>query len=267
MPDDSLPAGAALCRGAASAVRTPWLTRVRCPPAASCRLFCFPYAGGSAGIYANWSRLLGPEIEVCAIRLPGRAERLREPPFTRMEPLVDALASAMAQCSDRPCAFFGHSMGAMVSFEVARTLRARGERQPSHLLLSACAAPTATRRRRPCHQLSDDALVEELRRLNGTPAEALATPEILDCLLPAIRADFEVMETYCYRPAPPLDVPITVIGGTQDPDVSPEELAAWGVESTVGYSLRMLAGDHFFLHSAEQPLAGIVRALLAGQPR
>ena len=213
------------------------------------RLFCFPYAGGSASVFRTWPDELPPAIEFYAIELPSRGKRIREPPITRMEPLVRGIAGAIEPLLDKPFCFFGHSMGALTSFELARLLRREGRPQPSHLFVSGSAAPQIEDTFRVKFDLPEPEFLDVLRRLNGTPSEVLENEELLQLMLPMLRADFELLQTYEYTEEPPFSFPITAFGGLQDKEVSREDLEAWRVQTTATFILRNFAGDHFFLHT------------------
>lgn len=234
--------------------RTTPFTIYRANPRASLRLFCFPYAGGSAALYRTWPAELPDTIEVCTAELPGRGARLNEPPFTRLEYIVDFFANVINPYLDKPFAFFGHSMGAMISFELACRLRAEVGVKPAHLFVSGRRAPQMLDRNPITYNLPSPMLLEELRRLNGTPIEVLENPELMHLMLPLLRADFEVVETYVYSPRAALDCPVTAFGGLQDQEVSRKELEAWREQTIASFSLRMLPGGHFFLHTARQLL-------------
>lgn len=231
-----------------------WVTCPKPNPQASIRLFCFPYAGGSSLIFRNWSDKLAPNIEVCAIELPGRGIQMKLAPFNRLEPLVKAIAPALLSYLDKPFAFFGHSMGGLVSFELARLLRNEYRINPAHLFISGRRAPQIPDTKPPIHDLPELAFKEELRRLNGTPSSVLDNPELMQLLLPMLRADFAVLETYIYFHEHPLDCPITVFGGLQDTEVSHDNLLAWQEHTNASFSSQMFDGDHFFIHSAQELL-------------
>jgi medium-chain acyl-[acyl-carrier-protein] hydrolase len=234
--------------------QNPWVTCFTPQPSASARLFCFPYAGGGARVFQTWGDAFAPAIEVYAIQLPGRERRLREPPFTRLDALARAVAAALRPYSDKPFAFYGHSMGAKLCFELTRQLRRERAPQPSHLVVSGCRAPQLPSEESPTHTLPEAEFLNKLRQLNGTPREVLEHPEIMQLLLPVLRADFESVETYAFTPEPPLAVPITAYGGLQDEEVSREQLEAWREHTSADFVLRMLPGDHFFLHSHQRLL-------------
>lgn len=245
----------------------PWLSCPKPNPSATIRLFCFPYSGAAASIYYPWADLLPPSIEVCPVQLPGHGTRLREPLATRLSPQVEALAAGLAPAFDRPFAFFGHSMGALLSFELARYLRRLGRPAPLHLFVSGHGAPHLPDRNPPLHALPDDQFVARLRELNGTPEEVLRHQELLQLLIPVLRADFAVCETYVYQPEPPLDCPISAYGGLGDGYVNREELAAWQAQTTGRFSVRMFPGDHFYLNNPANRthlLMALARDLLVG---
>ncbi|HEX2191394.1 MAG TPA: thioesterase domain-containing protein [Longimicrobiaceae bacterium] len=228
-----------------------WILRRPPNPRARLRLFCFPYAGGGASIFRTWQQSLPPEVDVCPVQLPGREGRLRDAPFDRLAPLVRTLADVLAPWMEMPFAFYGYSNGALIGFELARELRRRGAREPVHLFAAACPAPHLPDPDPPIHDLPDDELVAELRRLNGTPEEILENREIMQLLIPLLRADAAVHETYVHGEEEPLDVPITAIGGSDDPKAARDDMAAWSRHTRAGFELRMVAGDHFFVHSAQ----------------
>lgn len=242
-----------------------FLIRPRRAPA-RVRLFCFPYAGGGTPVYRDWQRLLPDEVEVCAAQLPGRGTRLQEPAFTDAGALVEAVAEAITPYLDLPFALFGHSMGAIVSFELARLLRDRHGPAPAHLFVSGRPAPQAPLDRERTFDLPEPLFWEKLRGLNGTPAEVLEHPELRELMLPLLRADFSVVETYAYRPGPPLDCPLTAFGGVADAEVSRAQVEAWGEMTTGPFAARVVPGDHFFLNdpwTRELMLRDIARELRA----
>jgi medium-chain acyl-[acyl-carrier-protein] hydrolase len=221
---------------------------------ATFRLFCFPYAGGSALIYRQWANHLPRQVEVCPVQLPGRGHRLREAPLNRMSPLVEVVAQQIRELSGQPFAFFGHSMGATIAFEIARLLRRERAPQPLHLFVSGRSAPQVPETRTPTYNLPEPELIEDLRRLNGTPSEIFDEPDMLNVMLPLIRTDFEVVQTYAYEDEPALDCPITVYGGLQDQEVKRENLNAWCAQTTAPFRVRLFPGDHFFINANRELL-------------
>ena len=221
-------------------------------------LFCFPYAGGSAQVFRTWQRSFSPGVCLSLVHLPGRAKRLNEPPFKRLKPLVDAIAEAMVPGLPDSFAFWGHSMGAVISFELARELRRRGHSGPLALFVSGRLAPQLPDPDPPTFNLPEEEFISELKRLNGTPHELLAHPELTQLFLPIIRADFELVNTYEYLPEGPLSCPIYVYGGLEDRDVPVESLRAWQQQTSGRFKVRMFPGDHFFIHSST---ANVINAL------
>jgi surfactin synthase thioesterase subunit len=212
-------------------------------------MFCFPYAGGGASAYRGWAAAMPPDLEVCPVQLPGRESRLREPAYERPEPLVLALAEVLQPHLDLPFVFFGHSMGALISFELARELRRRGGPMPLHLFVSARRAPQLPAREEPIHDLPEPEFVAKLRELNGTPEEVLQHAELMRLLMPVLRADFAVNEAYTFQPEEPFAAGISAFGGLGDEEVKREDLALWSEHTRGPFRLRMLPGDHFFLHA------------------
>lgn len=241
-----------------SRISSPWIVQPRPNSNAVMRLFCFPYAGGAPHIYRDWPDKLPSFIEVCAVQLPGRGNRLREQSYTSFKTLVPDAATALRPFMDRPFAFFGHSMGALAAFEVARVLRDSGNRQPEILFVSGSRAPQLPRKGTKTHDLPDDEFIAELRRLNGTPDEVLDHPELLEIVLPLVRTDFAVTESYEYVEQPPLNCPLIVFGGLADTEVGRERLEPWSRQTTDRFKLVMLPGDHFFLHSQQRTMLTMI---------
>lgn len=235
-----------------------WVTCPKPNPQARLRLFCFPYAGGGASIFRTWPDDLPAQIEVCPVQLPGRESRLKEPPFTRLLPLVQTLAQVLHPYLNMPLAFFGHSMGALISFELAHQLRRQYSLDPVHLFVSGRGAPQIPDLEPPIHHLPEAAFVEELRRLNGTPESVLQNAELMRLVLPILRADFAICETYVHSTQEPLDCPISAFGGLQDSEVSYDSLAAWRDQTNSSFTLKMFPGNHFFLHSARSLILSAV---------
>jgi surfactin synthase thioesterase subunit/glycosyltransferase involved in cell wall biosynthesis len=221
------------------------------------RLFCFPHAGGGAAAFAGWDA--GTDIRICPVRLPGREARLAEPPFERMDALVDAVGEAMRGLLDRPFAFFGHSMGAAVAFELARNLRRAGGPQPCALVVSAARAPQFRRGWTPPPDPGDEQFLAELRRLEGIPAEALASPDLLRVILPSLRADAALYRRYVYNEEDPLTMPVRAYGGASDPNVRRVHLEAWAEQTAASFALRLFEGGHFYLQSGRAALLAALR--------
>jgi medium-chain acyl-[acyl-carrier-protein] hydrolase len=205
-------------------------------------------------------------VEVCSVQPPGREHRLREDPYTDFVSYVESLTDALEQWTDLPSVFFGHSLGALTSFECARRLRGRGAAGPRVLFVSGCRAPQTPMREARVHDLPDDLFLGELRRLNGTPQEALEHPELMALLLPVVRADFTVYESYEYRPDEPLECPIHAFGGDRDEREKEADLAGWREQTRSPFSARLFPGDHFFLHAAQPALVQAITRELEGRP-
>ncbi|MBF2002254.1 MAG: thioesterase [Synechococcales cyanobacterium M58_A2018_015] len=238
-----------------------WITCPHPNPHAKLRLFCLPYAGGGTLSFRTWAAQL-PHVEVCPIQLPGRERRLSEPPFQQLEPLVQTLATALLPHLKHPFALFGHSMGGLIAFELARYLRRQHQPQPVHLFISGCRAPQLPNPNPILHTLPDADFIQELRRYNGTPEAVITNAELMELLLPTLRADFALVEQYIYYPEAPLDCPITIFGGLHDPIVDPQLLSGWQMHSCQLLQY-LVPGDHFFLHSHAPLLLQTLSAQLA----
>lgn len=241
-----------------------WLVRPEPRPQAGAHLFCLPYAGGGAAAYRPWLSYLPSTLELQAVQLPGREARLREQPLRRMDQLVAALAPVIEAQLDRPYALFGHSMGALIAFELARALRRLGAPPPLCLVVSGRRAPQLADPDPPLHQLGDGPFVRSIvRRYNGIPRVILEDIDLLRLFLPTLRADLELIETYQYADEAPLDCPIIAFGGQSDERASMAELAAWGAQSLRPLGARQLPGDHFFVQSARAELVPAIAAIIS----
>ena len=239
--------------GTASA-RDPWITRPRPRPHAYLRLFCIPHAGGGASAFRAWGDALPVDVEVCPVQLPGREARMGEPAISRMEPLVDALSRAIRPYEDLPIAFFGHSNGALIAFELARRLRREGRHLPVHLFASGRRAPDVPNPRPDVAHLPDPEFLAEMRELGGTPEEVLAHPELMQILMPLLRADVALNEAYRFSEEAPLECPITAYGGLGDLKATREDVEAWGRHTSGGFTARFFPGDHFFVYGEQKEL-------------
>ena len=231
---------------------------------AELRLFCLPYAGGSSQIYRDWMNHLSRKIELCPIELPGRGSRLGEATITNLSTLVQEIALGIHHHLDRPFAFFGHSMGALLSFELTRLLRQQGYPSPAHLFVSGYGAPHLKSNSTLIHNLPEPEFTEEIRRLGGTPEAVLANAELRELVFPALRADFAAIETYTYRPLTSLVCPITAFGGLQDKGVDVSDLEAWRQYTTGKFRLQMFSGNHFFLHQVQPSILQAIDRQLSG---
>ncbi|WP_394850983.1 alpha/beta fold hydrolase [Pendulispora brunnea] len=234
-----------------------WFLSTRRNPDAKVRLFCFPYAGGSPWVYRDWSTLAGRDLEVFTMCLPGRASRQHERPIVDMRALVAALCEAMRDGLEKTYAFFGHSLGALVAFELAFELQRIGAPPPRRLFVSGCAAPAYERTNREMHRLSDAGLVEAIRDLNGTPAAILDDPEMLALLLPVMRADVELAASY-YGSTERLVSPITALFGATDMGVPYEAVARWQVHTSAELRVHSFHGGHFFIQPCAADVVSVV---------
>lgn len=231
-----------------SASHSSWLVRKR-EPHRRIRLFCFPYAGGNAFNFLPWQDAFDSSVEVCAIQLPGRGSRLAEPPFGSMAALLKAVAPVIATQSDLPFAFFGHSLGALIAFELTRYLHLYGLVAPCHLFVSGCQAPRYRSASRGLHRMDDAELVRVLQNFESTPPEVLASAELMALVLPTLRADFALAEEYRYRHGPALSVPMSVFAGTCDQNKGPGQVDGWAEETTGRCDVSWFGGGHFFINN------------------
>ena len=236
----------------------------QCPDPAV-RLFCFPYAGAGASVYRDW-RLPRTDAEVWAVQPPGRENRTGEPPIRRIEPLLEGYAAGLGHLLDRPFAFFGHSLGALVAFELTRLMRRRGGPRPAYLFLSARRAPGRPAKRGPVSGLAQEEFLARLSAMAGSSQSVVRDRELLIALAPLMRADFEVCETYRYRPERPIDVPVRCYAADDDSEVDPDDVAAWRDYTTGRCDLRLFTGGHLFLRDHGRQLMADVAAALADIP-
>jgi medium-chain acyl-[acyl-carrier-protein] hydrolase len=227
-------------------------------PQSRLRLFCFPYAGGTAAVFRNWPRYLPSEIEVCAIQYAGRGGRIAEPLSDDVVDVMNGVYSDVQRFLNKPFAFFGHSMGALVSYEFARRLQREGQPGPFELFVSGSIAPHESSNYEPTHNLPDAEFIAELRRLQGTPAEVLENAELMQLMLPIIRADFKASQTYEYIPGPPLECSLRAFGGLSDEMVPREQVETWREHTRGSFRAQMLPGDHFFLNTSQSSLTRII---------
>jgi medium-chain acyl-[acyl-carrier-protein] hydrolase len=228
-----------------------WFSFPQPHPKAKLRLFCLPYAGSGANIFYKWPANLPTSVELVLVNAPGREHRLREKPFVRLQSLVESLGRALLPYADKPMAFWGHSLGGLISFELSRYLRRAFGLQPMQLFISACGAPHVTPKLPRLHDLPDEEFVSKLRQVVGANTSMFNNIEFLKLLLPTLKADCAICETYSYTSEPPLDCAITVYGGIDDCNVKYEYLEAWQEETTGRFAMHLFRGAHFFIHSDE----------------
>jgi medium-chain acyl-[acyl-carrier-protein] hydrolase len=240
-----------------------WLQRFGSPTQPLARLFCFPHAGGVATFFRLWRERIPAQVELIAIQLPGRGGRLREPPIASVPALTECLLSELLPYLDRPYAFFGHSMGAVLAQELARAVAQAGRKEPAHLFLSARRPPHLPRPEAHLHPLPDDAFLKEIGiRYGGIPPEVLQERELLALLLPALRADITALETFNPLESEPLTCAITAFGGDEDHLVTLEQLRAWRRYTSGPFRVRQFRGGHFYLdRTRAELLVDVVQAL------
>jgi surfactin synthase thioesterase subunit len=240
-----------------------WFHRFHPGAASRPRLICFPHAGGSASFYFPLSRALAADVEVLAVQYPGRQDRRAERPVDDLPELAGRIEAALARTESRPTAFFGHSMGALVAFELARRLGPASDAAPRTLFASGRRAPSSARRT-AVHLLDDSGVIEEVRKLSGTDARVLQDEELMRAVLPAIRADYRAAETYVCPPGATIGCPITALTGDRDPHVTRAEAEGWARHTGGAFTLRVLPGGHFFLTACQdQIVETVTRELLA----
>ncbi|WP_201373077.1 thioesterase II family protein [Ktedonobacter robiniae] len=246
-----------------SRVADQWFSPIQVTPQTSCVLFCFPYAGGGTGIFRHWPDFLSSDILARPIQFPGREARIHEAPYTHVLPLVEAIAEAIAAQCRVPFAFFGHSMGAFLSFEVANYLHLHYQREPVHLFVSAQRAPHLPPKiPYPSSTLSDADLVDVLRQVGGIPASLFSNALLMRFLLPSIRADLAVCSDYQYKEGLPLNCPISVFGGEDDHQANFSDLEAWKRYTLGSFGMQMWKGGHFFLQQEQERLVATIQTAI-----
>ena len=234
-------------------LKNAWIVCPKPHPSPRLRLFCFPCAGGMVSAYTRWATLLPADVELCIIHLPGRGRRLAEKPFVQVTQLIPVLAQALDDILNIPFVFLGHSMGAVLGFEMARYLRQHKHSGPSHLFCCSCPAPQMPIATPYIHTLPEATFIAELnRRYAAIPVEIQQDRDILQLFLPSLRADFKMLETYVYTAEMPLSCPISVYVGEQDNAVSSLDLLGWREQTSHNFNLKTFTGDHFFLHNHGQ---------------
>ena len=241
-----------------SVVETPWVVRWTQPDELRLRLYCLGRAGTGATPFRPWEQLVGPCVELCAVRLPGRENRVREAPLSSAAAVVEELVPVVAADAETPFALFGHCFGALVMFELARALRRRDLRSPVALFVGEQIAP-ATVGLPGDGELTRDELLRRLEALGGTDAKLLRSEEFLALMEPALRADFRLADTYAYEPEPPLDTPISVLAAADWAAV--DALTAWRAETTRAFTLRLLPGDDVLVEIGRAVAAELELAL------
>ncbi|MER7562552.1 thioesterase II family protein [Streptomyces sp. NPDC048523] len=223
---------------------------------------CFAHAGGSAAAFRSWPGLLPDDVELLAVQYPGRHDRFTEPCVDSMEPMADAVATALTPFLDRPMAFFGHSLGAAVAYEATLRLERSHHTPPAHLFVSGRPAPSRPRQSKDLHRLDDDGLLAELSALGGMEGGVLADPGLRAVVLPALRTDIRIAETYRAEPGSRTGVPVTAYHGDRDAGVAAEDVRAWSEHTTADFTSRPFAGGHFYLNDLAPELVADLAARL-----
>lgn len=227
-----------------------WLVRTPGSGIPRLRLFCFPYAGKGAAIFARWSSLLPPDIEVCALQLPGKGGLLREKPTVSLREVVQEIAQVLDPWLDIPFALLGHSLGSLLAFEVVREIRLGRGIEAVRLFVSGQAAPHRMPTSAGLHLMDDEEMLAEIAtRYGAIPPAVRQDRDLMKLLLPGLRADLTMLETYRYEPGEALHCPISAFAGDRDTAASIESVRSWRDQTTGHFRMRVLVGDHFFIES------------------
>jgi medium-chain acyl-[acyl-carrier-protein] hydrolase len=252
--------------GALAVPPSRWFARPRKVQDPALRLLCFPHVGAGGAAFNAWAELLPPGVELCAVRFPGRENRLHEPLLDDPGQAVDAVLAALLPLLDRPFVLLGHCSGSVLAYECARRLQLGGHPAPALVVVSSAEGPSVRHIADPLHLLPRAELLDRVVGYGGMPAQVLADPDLRAMVERLLRADYRVVERLRYSPGPPLTAPLTVIGGRRDRFVPEPALAAWAAETTAAFALRMLDAPHYLLADAGPAVAGLVEELLATLP-
>lgn len=258
--------GYRLLAGRDRLARRKWLARPHAETAPWLRIICLPHIAGGAAAFNAWLDGLPPGVELCAVRLPARENRLDEPPIDEMPVLLDALENVLTPLLERPYVLFGHCSGSIIAFHLARRLRHRGKPMPAMLIVSSIEAPAVHAVHEPMHLLPRDELFTRFADYGGIAPDVLDDPALMELFEPVIRADYRLVERVGYEPEPPLEVPLTFIGGAQDRFVGYEAMAAWRAETTESFSLFLLRTGHLVLNDAGELVHRLLRDLRETSP-
>lgn len=234
-----------------------WFRVFKPSPSAKMRLFCFPYGGSGPSVFRDWADHFSDDIEVIGVLYPGRESRTTEPLTPDIKQMAEAMLPTILQYLDKPFAFFGHSMGALISFELTRLLSAECSSLPEHLFVSAADAPHVVKSD-PIHHLPEEEFLQALIGLNGMPREVLENTEFLEYVLPIIRSDFSACANYRYSEGPLVSCPVTAYGGSNDPRVDPQYVEQWCQYAGARFQVKMFAGDHFFMTSHQREMISAI---------
>lgn len=241
---------------------TSWFLRPQNTDVPKLRLFCFPYAGGNAHLFNQWAKFLPSGIEVCSVSMPGRGSRINETPLREISEAVERLTEKIVELDDKPFAFFGHSLGATIAFEITRKLAKSKQKTPIYLFVSGRSAPQTIEKVEKTYHLSDTEFIESVRTLGGTPQELIDNRELMELIVPGLKADFQMVQNYQFNFDSPISCPISAFGGLSDNFVSRENLNAWSELTSAKFSAKFLEGDHFFINRQAQNITKIVAETL-----
>jgi medium-chain acyl-[acyl-carrier-protein] hydrolase len=235
--------------------------KIDCPRA---RLIAFPYAGAGAVAYHQWASLLPADIELISIQYPGRGRLRNMSPCASIEELAAEACKTVLLFTDKPFYFFGHSMGGRVAFQTIRLLTRSGKHLPKAFIASACEAPSSEPDRKPSlHTLPDEQFIDGIKDYGGMPAEVLQSPDMLSFVLPLLRADMTALETWCCPKVPPLNIPMVVLSGENDPIVDLEQQRRWSEFANSAFSFQVLSGGHFFIKDQLPAVIGIIKEVIS----
>lgn len=236
-----------------------WLAYIASKNHAKVKLFCFPYAGSSCHYYRKWQNFINEAIQVCPVEIPGRGLRFHETAVTHLPSLIKLIARDMIPHLNKPFAFFGHSMGALIAFELLRVIEKDAGLIPEILFVSGCSAPQRYGRESPVHTLPNSEFIEKVKEMNGTPPELFENRELMQIYVPILKADFAMCENYSYIASSPLSCPIVAFGGSDDIEVSESQLNMWGEQTADRFDKHIVSGDHFFIDKEMPFILGIIQ--------
>jgi len=241
-----------------------WIIRPNPKKNAKLRLFCFPYAGSSSVVtYRHFVESLPAFVEVCPVELPGRGARMSENLINDLEHVVEQISNSMKEYLDIPFAFFGHSMGALISYELSHKVSNKYMKKPQKLYVSAHKAPFSEKNGPIMHKLNSNEFTAELRKMEGIPKEMMEHKELMELMLPIIRNDYAVCETYRFKEREVLDIPITIFGGSEDKDISEDDLLEWENLTNSNFRKVMIKGDHFFIIKEKKHFTKLLSEILS----
>lgn len=225
------------------------------------RLICFPYAGGSSATYMSWQNLLHPDVELAVIQLPGRGIRLSEPPYSTMTELIKNIFLELEKLDRKPFIFYGHSMGARVAYELTLMLYRFHYQLPIHIFASGSVAPSIIRTKESIHRLPDNEFIAKIAALNGSPEAVIANREIMQLALPALRADFKIIETYCNKTQIIIPTKVSVFFGDKE-DYDLNDIEAWFKLFKFNTGIHWIPGDHFFIETNKLNVLETINTLI-----